>query len=54
MPLPQKQHSLDVMIQGNYSLGPWQFSAAFAFDKGNIYGDCYTFNIKIGYHGKIL
>ena len=54
MPLPQKQHSLDVMIQGNYSLGSWQFSAAFAFDKGNIYGDCYTFNIKIGYHGKIL
>ena len=25
-----------------------------AFDKGNIYGDCSTFNLKINYHGKIL
>jgi hypothetical protein len=42
------------MVQGIYYLGPWQISAAYAFDKGNIYGDCNTFNLKIGYHGKIL
>ena len=53
-PLPRKHHSFDAMLQGIYSLGPWQFSAAYAFDKGNIYGDCSTFNFKIGYHGKIL
>ena len=53
-PLAEKHHSLDVMLQGLYCLGPWQFSAAYAFDKGNIYGDCSTFNIKIGFHGKIL
>lgn len=53
-PLAEKHHSFDAMVQGNYTLGPWQFSAAYAFDKGNIYGDCSTFNIKIGYHGKIL
>ena len=53
-PLPCKHHSFDAMLQGIYSAGPWQFSAAYAFDKGNIYGDCSTFNLKIGYHGKIL
>ncbi len=54
LPLSKKHHSLDAMIQGSYTLGPWRFSAAYAFDKGNIYGDCSTFNLKIGYHGKIL
>ena len=53
-PLVQKHHSFDAMLQGIYTIGPWQFSGAYAFDKGNIYGDCSTFNIKIGYHGKIL
>ncbi|MBR6121127.1 MAG: hypothetical protein IKQ05_01890 [Prevotella sp.] len=53
-PLPTRHHSFDAMLQGCYSLGPWQFSAAYAFDKGNIYGDNSTFNLKIGYHGKIL
>ena len=53
-PLPVKHHSFDAMIQGMYNIGPWQFSAAYAFDKGNIYGDCSTFNFKIGFHGKIL
>jgi len=42
------------MFQGIYTLGAWQFSAAYAFDKGNVFGDCNTFNLKIGYHGKIL
>ncbi len=54
VPLSSKHHSFDAMFQGTYTSGPWQFGAAFAFDKGNIYGDCSTFNFKIGYHGKIL
>lgn len=54
LPLSNKHHSFDAMIQGIYDIGSWNFSAAYAFDKGNIYGDCNTFNIKIGYHGKIL
>lgn len=53
-PLSVRHHSFDAMVQGNYVLGPWRFSAAYAFDKGNVYGDCSTFNFKIGYHGKIL
>jgi hypothetical protein len=53
-PLPTKHHSLDAMIQATYKNGPWEIAGAFAFDKGNIYGDCSTFNLKIGYHGKIL
>lgn len=53
-PIYPRRHSFDALLQGNYRLGPWQLSAAWAFDKGNIYGDCSTFNIKIGYHGKIL
>ena len=47
-PVPTRNHSFDAMLQGIYQLGPWQFSGAYAFDKGNIYGDCSTFNIKIG------
>ncbi len=53
-PAPQKLHSFDAMFQGIYTLGSWQFSAAYAIDKGNVFGDCNTFNLKIGYHGKIL
>jgi hypothetical protein len=53
-PLYPKRHSFDAMFQGIYQIGPWQFSAAYAFDKGNIYGDCSTFNFKIKFHGKIL
>ncbi len=54
VPLLSKHHSFDAMFQGTYNTGPWQFGAACAFDKGNIYGNCATFNFKIGYHGKIL
>ena len=54
VPLPDKHYSFDAMVQGLYKMGPWQFSAAYALDKGNIYGNCSTFDIKIGYHGKIL
>ena len=53
-PIYPKRHSFDAMLQGTYQLGAWQFSGAYAFDKGNIYGDCSTFNLKINYHGKIL
>lgn len=53
-PLPVRHHSLDALLQGQYSTGPWQFSAAYAIDKGNILGDCSTFHIRIGYYGKIL
>ena len=53
-PLARKHHSFDAMFQGIYIHGPWKISAAYAFDAGNVYGDCNTFNIKIGYHGKIL
>ena len=53
-PLPCKHHSFDAIFQGTYTTGSWQFGAAFAFDKGNIYGDCSTFDFKISYHGKIL
>ncbi|MCR5065786.1 MAG: capsule assembly Wzi family protein [Bacteroidales bacterium] len=53
-PLATKHHSFDAMLQGSYVTGAWQFNAAYAFDKGNIYGDCSTFNLKIVYHGKIL
>ena len=53
-PIYPKRHFFDAMFQGIYTKGPWQVSAAYAFDKGNVYGDCSTFNLKIGYHGKLL
>ena len=54
VPLAIRHHSFDALLQGIYHTGPWQFSAAYAFDKGNILGDCSTFDFKISYHGKIL
>ena len=54
LPLFTKHHSFDAIFQGIYKQGPWEMSAAYAFDKGNIFGDCSTFNFKIVYHGKIL
>ena len=48
------RHSFDAMMQCTYTSGAWRYSAAYAFDKGNIYGDCSTFNFKIAYHGKIF
>ena len=53
-PLARKHHSFDAMIQGSYNLNAWNVSAAYGLSKGNIYGDCSTFNIRIGYHGKIF
>lgn len=53
-PLTTKHHSFDAMLQGTYTQGPWQLSGAYALDKGNIYGDNHTINIKISYHGKLL
>lgn len=54
VPLPAKHHSFDAMLKGTYSRGPWLFGASYAFDKGNIYGDCSSFNFNVAYHGKIL
>ena len=53
-PIFPKRHSFDALLQGTYTKGPWLVSTAFAFDKGNVFGDNVTFNFKIGYHGKIL
>ena len=53
-PLTTRHHSFDALLQAIFHTGPWQFSAAYAFDKGNIFGDCSTFDFKISYHGKIL
>lgn len=54
LPLSRKHYSFDAMLGGTYTTGPWQFGASYAFDKGNIYGDCSSFNFNIRYHGKIL
>ena len=53
-PLTEKSHSFDALLQGIYSRGPWQLSAAYALSLGNILGDSHTLNLKISYHGKLL
>lgn len=54
VPLQKRNHSFDAVIQGIWHQGPWQVAAAYAIDRGNIYGDCSTFDFKFTYHGKIL
>ena len=54
VPFVHKHHSFDSMVQIGWHNGPWQCSAALGVTQGNVYGDCTTFNFKIGYHGKIL
>ncbi len=53
-PLATRHHSFDTLVEGRYTTGPWLFSAAYALNHGNIYGNNSTFNVKIVYHGKIL
>ena len=53
-PLKDRHHSFDAMMQATYTRGGWHCSAAYALDRGNIYGNGQTINLKIGYHGKIL
>ncbi len=54
VPLQNKHHSFDMMCQLGYRQGPWICSAAIASSSGNIYGDCYSVDFKVMYHGKIF
>lgn len=54
VPLSQRHHSFGAMMQGVWNHGPWQMALAYAIDRGNIYGNCSTFDFKLTYHGKIL
>ena len=53
-PVYPRHHSFDALLQGTCHLGAWHLAAACAISTGNIVGHCSTFNLKIGYHGKIL
>lgn len=53
-PLPERHHAFSALLEGCYRAGPWQIGAAWAIDRGNMTGNCSTFNFKISYHGKIL
>lgn len=53
-PLAEKSHSFDALVQVDWAKGPLKASAAYAFDRGNIYGNNNTFNLSISYNGKIL
>lgn len=54
IPLPQKHHSFDSILQIDYNQEHWQFSASCALTQGNVYGDSFGFGLKIKYYGKIL
>lgn len=54
IPLERMHHSLDLLVQCGWQMGAWRCSTAFGLSQGNVYGDCTTFNFKIGYHGKLL
>lgn len=54
IPLPQKHHSFDAIMQVTWQKGSWQCSAAYALTQGNIYGNSNGFNLNVKYHGKIL
>lgn len=52
--VPMRHHSFDVMAQLGWHKGAWHSTLSYAFDRGNIYGDNSTIDLKISYHGKIL
>ncbi len=54
IPLKQKHHSFDTIIQVLWHKGAWQCSAGYALTQGNVYGNSNGVDIKISYHGKIL
>lgn len=54
VPLKQKHHSFDAIIQLLFHKGPWQCSVSYALTQGNVYGNSNGADIKISYHGKFL
>ena len=52
--VPMRHHSFDVMAQIGWQKGTWHSTLSYGLDKGNIYGDNSTIDLKISYHGKIL
>lgn len=54
VPLDPRNHSLDLMAQCRYRRGCWHYSAAFGLSRGNILGNCTSFDFKVTYYGKIL
>lgn len=54
VPLNQKHHSFDTIIQLLWHKDNWQCSASYGLTQGNVYGSSQGFDIKISYHGKIL
>lgn len=54
VPFAEPSHSFDAMVQMGWNKGPWKAAAAIAIDRGNIYGNTNTLNLKIAYHGRLF
>lgn len=54
IPLNNKHHSFDTMVQVDFDRAHWKYSASCALTQGNVYGNSLGFGLKIIYYGKIL
>jgi hypothetical protein len=54
VPSVETHHSFNALIEATYHWRQWQFTAGYALDRGNLYGDNYGADIRITRSGKIF
>jgi hypothetical protein len=42
------------MVEATYRWRAWSFTAAYALDRGNLYGDNTAMNLRVAHSGRLL
>ena len=53
-PFRVPEHTFSMMVEADWTKGPWRGCFSYGLDRGDIYGNNNTFDLKITYHGKIF
>jgi hypothetical protein len=54
VPSEVTHHSFNTLLEATYRWSRWRLTAAYALDRGNLYGDNAAFNVRISHSGHLL
>jgi hypothetical protein len=54
VPSEVTHHSFNALLEATYRWSSWRLTAAYALDRGNLYGDNAAFNVRISHSGHLL
>ncbi len=54
VPSEVTHHSFNAMVEATYRWRAWSFTAAYALDRGNLYGDNTAMNLRVAHSGRLL